>query len=935
MSKLLPIQVMWFFIIFTLVVQPAHGQRPILDEHGNPTGLINMNPDPDGEPWIAGGLSPLTEEEIAEFNRIPRFEIPEHLRGRQLPPTVDNSTKPQMRPIFNQIGGSCGQASGMGYHFSYERNLVLGTLPTTDDNICAYGFTWNFVNGGSGSGSWPSAGYNIAKEMGCGHKADFNGQDNGGSGTAWMNGYEGYYNANDCHIVRTVSFSKDDIDELKNWFYDKGTGTGENGGMVTFGASVSFSTTTISSGPYSGQKLATSLSSGSAHAMTLVGYSEEVSYDLNGDGRITNDVDVTRDGIIDYRDREEGAWQLVNSWGSSWNNSGKIWVMYSGFGGSNIVGIEAEPFETKLMIKATVTHNSRSSLTLTTGFSSDINANSPSETKGYSKAFNRAGGSYPMEGSGGSATLEIGLDVTEFYEEGMAQGKFFLIAESNSGTVESMSLMDYTSGQVVETKCDQTQVSISGTTYLSVVKVFSPLTLIKPSGGEEFVMSSTVDITWASIFTDPVSIYLLKGQNVVSTIGEDLPNNKKYSWKIPDNIDAGSDYRIRITGNGNTAESEAFTIKKKPSILVGTNEIVVKLAPSTSEDKSLKVSNEGEGELNYSVSSAGGSNIILINEIFAPHDEFFDGMELWNRGTDMDMTGWRVKWNDNNGTSGEYTFSSGFTFKSGSTVILTDEEGGTNDSTFYVGANLSWTIDPDQDKTELSIAVLDANGKGVDFVRSAGNTDDPPDGTEWNGDGIDLSSQRLYRKQNEDTDDASDWEGGSGESSVNEINPGQTMDGVGEYWLVYDPDNGTVDALSNIDIKLTFNSEGLENGDYYDTLKIVHDDPDNESPYPVYVKLIVGPTSIVDKVQYSSELSIVNANNGIYYHIPERMRNKDVSLKMYNIQGKVVKTLVKGRVESGMHRINFNSLQNPVAAGIYICRMEVGTFTKTLNVLVK
>ena len=40
------------FLSFTAI-----GQVPILDENGSETGLINVNPNPNGEPWIAGGIT--------------------------------------------------------------------------------------------------------------------------------------------------------------------------------------------------------------------------------------------------------------------------------------------------------------------------------------------------------------------------------------------------------------------------------------------------------------------------------------------------------------------------------------------------------------------------------------------------------------------------------------------------------------------------------------------------------------------------------------------------------------------------------------------------------------------------------------------------------------------------------------------------------------
>ena len=488
MFKSTILQSLILFILFLLLTF-AFGQTPVLDEAGNPTGLINMNPDPLGEPWIEGKVI-ITEEEIEEYNSLPELKLPAEIRNRQIPPTVDNSTEPQFRPIFNQIGGSCGQASSTGYHFTYERNLALGTLPDNKDNICAYGFMWNFVNGGTGSGSGPSKGYSIAEKMGAAHVSDFNGEDNGGSQTAWMNGYEGYYNANDCHVVKQIRFDPEDIDELRNWFYDKAKGTGEDGGCVTFVSNTKLEIVTIESGPFQGELLATDLEFGSAHCMTLAGYSDEIGHDVNGDGEITNDIDITGDGTVDYKDWERGAWQLVNSWGDRWQNDGKIWVLYSGFNAQYIRTIEVAPFTVKMMIKATVTHNNRGTLKLTTGFSSDISASKPSDTKGYSYAFNEAGGSHPMEGKDGSPTIEIGLDITNFYTPGMTEGKFFLIAESETGMVDNMSVMDYTSGTVKEIKCDQTNVPISGTTYLSVVFSGTPISNTLPK------VSSSYDLTF-------------------------------------------------------------------------------------------------------------------------------------------------------------------------------------------------------------------------------------------------------------------------------------------------------------------------------------------------------------------------------------------------------------------------------------------------------
>jgi hypothetical protein len=932
------------FIGMFLITNQVAGQRPILDEFGKETGLVNMNPDPDGELWIAGGLKPMTAQEEAAWNRLPKFKLSPKLRGRQLPPTCDNSTAYEFREIFNQIGGSCGQASGMGYHFTYERNLALGTTGADPENICAYGFTWNFVNGGSGSGSWPSAGYGIAKEMGCGHVIDFNNADNGGSGTAWMDGYEGYYNANDCHIVEQVTFSKDDIDELKNWFYDKGTGTGKNGGCITFGSSTSFSNTTVQSGPFQGEKLATSLSSGSSHAMTLSGYSDEVGYDLNGDGKITNDIDITRDGIVDIRDREEGAWQLVNSWGGSWNNSGKIWVLYSGFGGQKITGITVEQIETKLMIKATVTHSSRNSLELTTGFSEDINATSPDDTKGYGRAFNEVGGSYPMEGSGGSSTLEIGLDVTEFYKQGMAQGKFFLIAESSSGTVESMSLMDYTSGDVVETECDQTNVSISGTTYLSVVKIFSPLTTLSPNGGEKWERERIFDVKWSTILDGDVKIELLKGSSVHSVIADAVPaSDVSFAWEIPNDQDLGEDYKVKITSLSDPTKidesDEVFGIEEKSMLDL------------TSPNGGQELEKGSEVEITWDDNLSGnvtiglfqGENMTLaIAEDIASQspykwkitDNVPSAMDYKIRVTSVDKD-WLFDENENtitirNPLVTKFPYVQDFDDFEESTVVFRDYWEQLNND------DLDWTVwtgktptkeddqgaatGPDNDHTSGSGNYL--------YVESSGSNN--PD---KKADFVTPIFDLRYLEKGTCTFWYHMFSDNEGNDEMGDLYVDLNVDGTWEEGVLhFNGDAGDVWKSETIDLtdchtkKIQFRFRAVTGDGWASDVCI-----DDFS--------IDGQTAISTKVMKVPSLLTMKANGSrIFFQIPESVARKQVSIKLFNIQGKLIRTLVDGNVEAGYHSVRLDRAGNSksqIAAGLYLCRMEKKGYKKTINVLVK
>ena len=56
---------------------------------------------------------------------------------------------------------------------------------------------------------------------------------------------------------------------------------------------------------------------GVGHALTIVGYDDNVACDLNADGYISAD--------------ELGAFKIANSWGADWGNEGFVWVSYGAF----------------------------------------------------------------------------------------------------------------------------------------------------------------------------------------------------------------------------------------------------------------------------------------------------------------------------------------------------------------------------------------------------------------------------------------------------------------------------------------------------------------------------------------------------------------------------------------------------------------------------
>jgi hypothetical protein len=453
------------------------------------SNLVNVNPDPDGEPWIAGGI---TEE---EWNRmisgLPSLDqiIPGGLSktaAAALPEKVDNSVLTAFRPVFNQKGGSCAQASSIGYIFTYEINLLRGLPGNVQENQYPYDFSYNFCNAGSGNnGSNPNQGFDIALFCGIPDVKTYGGFGLG-KYTQWMSGYDNYYlaMANRAQSQFTIKVNTTaGIDQMKQWLQNHGTGAA-NGGCLIFcyNATGEVIATLATGTPEAGKKVMPKFGTTGGHAVTIAGYNDSVRYDYNADGKYTNNIDITGDGTVDIKDWEIGALYMVNSWGTSFGNSGKIYIPYkmcadpAGLNGSTLYGMKTDQamVKPKLTYKITMTHDNRSQIRLRAGYANNGTATAATGTaKSFGKAFNYAGGVFPMQGVNADP-IEIGLDVSSLTTSLTASTvTCFLLIDSKggAGTIQRFSVLDYRNGDTpVETVCSQENVAIpTGALTMKVV----------------------------------------------------------------------------------------------------------------------------------------------------------------------------------------------------------------------------------------------------------------------------------------------------------------------------------------------------------------------------------------------------------------------------------------------------------------------------------
>lgn len=567
---------LYFFSLITLTLLLftglVHAQRPIYDESGKLTNLINMNPDPTGEVWAVGPRRPLNEDDWEIINNIPEVEMSNEVRNRQLPDEFILTDHQSFPPLFSQGStNSCSQASVLGYIYTFQRNVLYGLNGSDEMDRAAPGFSWNFLNDAQNYGSWQYDGIYIAQKIAPPTVRNFNESLFGNNSyTYWASGYEKFHNANTAFFDELQEIDVSDmagIEKLKNWFYDFGDGS-EIGGPVTFSGNVSWTTEYIEGGPHDGDLIATYQEAGTAHAMTYAGYSELIEYDLNNDGRITVDEDVNNDGRVDINDRERGAILLLNTWGDYWMNSNKLWLTYAavanGTWNANVWCAKVKKHEAKLEYRITLSHNSRDNIKISAGFADNGTAYDPIETKSFSKAYNYCGGSLPLGGEGENSEIEIGLDVSEYYD--MITGDestFFLTVESNGGygTISSFELLDYTDGNTPTIyKSNDENVSISGETTLSVVrKQTVPITMVKNTLNNSLlkVNSKTIDFTIPNNFSNSaiITIRNLSGR-VIHSVSKSNLSTGTNSVAIPTNINSGI-YLITLKGD----KTKEITVK--------------------------------------------------------------------------------------------------------------------------------------------------------------------------------------------------------------------------------------------------------------------------------------------------------------------------------------------------------------------------------------
>lgn len=441
----------------------------------------------------------ISENDSIVLSQVAKLKVPELYKGKN-PPTLpdvhDNSIWPFLPPTFLQNGYSCGQASTVGYTFTYEINRARNIPADQPENQYPPDYTWNFFNKGlNNQGVCFYYSYDAIKSNGQPSVADFGGI--AGSHLKWMSGYEKYYNGMFNRLSEINSIYVGDPDGvivLKNWLYDHMEGS-LYGGLANFYSDLPGFYYLPEGTPEGGKCVITGFGSGTGHSMTIVGWNDSIRYDYNNDGLYTNNMDINDDNIVDMKDWEIGGFKFVNSFNETWADSNFCYMMYKtvaeekqdgGIWNKSTYVIDVkEDYEPLLTYKVNLKHIARNKLKVRSGVSTDTTDAWPEYIHEFD-IFNYQGGENYMQGNNNEEeqkNIEFGLDVTPLlsYVTPGQPAKFFLqIHEydpdgSSAGKIIDFSLIDYANGGM-EITCAENNVTISdnGYTILSVTHTLNP-----------------------------------------------------------------------------------------------------------------------------------------------------------------------------------------------------------------------------------------------------------------------------------------------------------------------------------------------------------------------------------------------------------------------------------------------------------------------------
>ena len=397
---------------------------------------------------------------LPELSKEPVFKA-------DLPASVDNSSLPYFREIYQQVSSECSQVSAIAYNFTYEMDRLRDVSASFEENQYPPHFPYTFMSTTYGYGVSYFHSFEILRVLGCPDVETYGGMSAGGS-FRWMTGYDDYYKAMKNRIRKVYQIkvgTPEGLLILKHWLHNHLDGS-EFGGIASFYSDAPWDPIELPEGtPEAGKHVIRSWGGNPCHAMVVCGYNDSIRWDYNYDGKYTNDIDINNDGIVDMRDWEIGGLLFADGWdgGINFADSGKCYMTYKtvadkiyegGIWNNAVHVLDVKDLDTPLLTaRITLKHTKRQFLRVQCGVSSDPGAEEPEHLMEF-PVFNFQGGKQFMQGGytlEENKTIEFGLDISpllSYIEPGQAARIFLQVEERDpdnlaDGNIVSFSVIDY------------------------------------------------------------------------------------------------------------------------------------------------------------------------------------------------------------------------------------------------------------------------------------------------------------------------------------------------------------------------------------------------------------------------------------------------------------------------------------------------------------
>lgn len=372
-----------------------------------------------------------------------------------LPAAVDNSTLPAFPPIRSQGGiGSCACWASAYYMGTHMMGLARGLNNKNDaDNTTKLSPKWcyNMINGGADQGSWFTPAFELMLKNGAASWADFPYDGNGSNSrnytewptdaAVWRRAISNRFSAAGEVTSLNTATGVTNLKALLN-----------NGYVCVFATNVyGWTHTTIGNDPattaddaFAGRRIASVVKSiPSGHAMTVVGYNDNLWADLNNNAR----VDAG----------EKGAFRIANSWGTGWEDSGFTWLSYDALkatsavsGADNASREAAWWYETAwyltarasytptLLAQFTLSHARRSQMSVSLGRSATTTTTPTSTWLGG--ALRNQGGNLAFDGGSTAVNGSFVFDLSELAQSGTQR---YYVSVGDNATGSPAGLVDF------------------------------------------------------------------------------------------------------------------------------------------------------------------------------------------------------------------------------------------------------------------------------------------------------------------------------------------------------------------------------------------------------------------------------------------------------------------------------------------------------------